>query len=525
MRENQRNGLGLGLGLGLALALLTARVWHLARRDLLLDDAFITFRYARNLAHGLGLVFNPGERVEGYTTFLWTVLLAGAARLGLDIPTASVGLAFLATVGTLLLLFALGRRLFRDEWQALIAPLVFAGMGAHARYVVSGMETALFVFLVTLGLYLYVRQVPPVWTGLVFGLSALTRPEAVLYLGVVVLFHLLWSPSPAGFKDRLAGGYRIAAGFAVLYAPYFLWRYNYYGFLLPNTFYLKAGGGGPLLWQRGWLLLEETLREASLELPLALAVLGAVAGRPRRLRLLWGLVVGVTLLYFVAVGGDFLLFFGPRFLLPAVPSLLLLAVSAWSWVEERSTTKTARLALRTAFLLALMVNAVWFSWPARFDTIDDWAAIDRGWLELGRWLAANTPADAVIAVGAAGYIPYSSERFTIDMLGKSDLHIAHLPVALGPGIPGHEKYDLGYVLGRRPDYLVFARLDRKGVPRFGEWETYRERVEADYRMIALARSGRPGDGLPWVIEAAEFTPELGEKGYLASIYRRRAPGG
>ena len=125
-------------------------------------------------------------------------------------------------------------------------------MGAHARYVVSGLEPLFFVFLITLGLYLYVRQASPLWTGITFAVAALTRPEAVLYLGAVLLFQVLRSPSDAEFKDRLIRALWIAASFAALYAPYFLWRWNHYGFLMPNTYYVKVGDGGPLLWRRGW---------------------------------------------------------------------------------------------------------------------------------------------------------------------------------------------------------------------------------------------------------------------------------
>jgi arabinofuranosyltransferase len=520
-------GPATGIGLALALAILTARVWYLTGRDLILDDAYITFRYAQNLAAGLGLAFNPGDRVEGYTNFLWILLLGAARWLGFDPADASIALSYLSAAGTILLLFALGRRLFRDlpggEWSSLIAPLLFAGMGAHARYVVGGLEPNFYVFLLTLGLYLHVRRAAPVWIGITFFLAALTRPEAVLYLGILLLFELLRSPAPAGFRERLTRALWIAASFAVLYGPYFLWRYLHYGFLLPNTYYAKAGAGGPLLWLRGWRLLVNGIRDLSLELPLLLAAVGAVVGRPRRYRLLLSLFVLVTLVYFVSVGGDFLFYFGPRFLLPAIPGLLLLVAFFWNWLEERLPARDAwpRLTARIAFTLFLMVNAVWFSWPARFDTIQDWASIFRGWEELGRWLKTNTPPDAVIAVGAAGLIPYYSERVTIDMLGKVDAHIAHLPVRLGRGIPGHEKYDLGYVLDRRPDYLIFARLDPRGVPLFGEWSTYRDRVNSEYELIALARSGNRGDPLPWVLPATEFTPALGKQGYLAAVYRRR----
>ena len=265
------------------------------------------------------------------------------------------------------------------------------------------------------------------------------------------------------------------------------------------------------------------IRSLSLELPLLLGAIGAVAGRPRRLRLLWSLFVVVTLLGFVQVGGDFLFFFGPRFLLPAVPCLLLLVASGVSWMEQRLPAKAAwpRLIGRAALFLLLMGNAVWFSWPARFDRLDFWADIFRGWEELGKWIETNTPQDAVIAVGAAGWIPYESNRFTIDMLGLVDLHIAHLDKPTGLGVPGHEKYDLGYVLGRRPDYIIFARLSPEGIPIFGGWETWGDRVIAEYELIALGRSGKCDSPLPWVLMTSEFTPDLGKQGYLTAIYRRR----
>jgi len=88
----------------LAMALLAARVALLGSPFLLLDDAFISFRYAGNLVAGQGLVFNPGERVEGYTNFLWTVLLAACHRAGLDMPAMSVVFALLAALGTIVLL-------------------------------------------------------------------------------------------------------------------------------------------------------------------------------------------------------------------------------------------------------------------------------------------------------------------------------------------------------------------------------------------------------------------------------------
>src|SRR5437773_1541112 len=90
--------------LPLALVLLTAAhataFWHLT-----IDDAFISFRYARNLVQGYGLVFNPGEYVEGYTNFLWTLLMAGVVALGNDPEIVSKLLGLLSNGATVLLVW------------------------------------------------------------------------------------------------------------------------------------------------------------------------------------------------------------------------------------------------------------------------------------------------------------------------------------------------------------------------------------------------------------------------------------
>ena len=513
----------------LALLVLALRTLAFVARDkhyLILDDAFVSFRYARNLVRGLGLVFNPGERVEGYTNFLWTILLAGCARRGLDMVTAAVFLAFLATAGTLLVLLLLGLRLFADagkpgRWLAALPPLLFAAGGAQARYVLSGMETSLFVFLVVLALYLAICGGRPVLTGLAFALAAMTRPEGALYLGVYLLFHLF--RGEGGWRGRLASGARLLGGFLLLYLPYFIWRWQYYGFLLPNTFYLKAGSGpsGPLL-HRGFLHLLQTGRQAGLELPLLVALLGLPAIRRNRVWGLFWLAVVATAVYVVLIGGDFLFFFGPRFLNPILPLALLLAArgvgALLGWAEGR---RALRAAPGVVAILLLLANALWFSWPARSKELAYLPVINESWTELGKWLARHTSEDAVVAVGAVGRIPYYADRVTIDMLGLTDRHIAHLPIPLGTGIPGHEKYDTAYVLARRPDYLVFPRLDPQGRPFLVGWSEHRQAIEAEYEMVALARM--VDSPAPWIQEASAWTPELGKQGYAAALYRRRTP--
>src|SRR3990170_3063617 len=118
------------------------------------DDAFITFRYARNLASGLGLVFNPGERVEGYTNFLWTVLMAGGYRLGFDLAIFAKLVGIAASLGTLYVLFKLSALIrpssSRSGTRAL-ASLLLAANGAFATAAITGLETSLFILLITAG--------------------------------------------------------------------------------------------------------------------------------------------------------------------------------------------------------------------------------------------------------------------------------------------------------------------------------------------------------------------------------------
>ncbi len=539
-----------GLCLALSTVLLTVRVLLLAVQLgpwLLIDDAFISFRYAANLARGLGLVFNAGERVEGYTNFLWTVLLAAAQRLGVGMPAASTVLAFLATAGTLVLLVLLGRRLFADAAEAAstagegvlvaIAPLLFAAIGAQARYVVSGMETPLFVFLATLGVYLYLEARPPLVAGLVLALASLTRPEGAIFFGLVVLCELAVggagrqsqksqaSGEEGGgsrhVRGRLATAGWLAAGFLAVAAPYFIWRFAYYGDLLPNTFYAKAGGGGfnRALLLRGWTYLRASVHDTALGAPLVLALIGAIAGirRDRRWLLPVALVIALGV-YIVGVGGDFGFFFGPRFLLPALPFVLLLAAEGVRALAALSPPSSRR-AIAGAGLAVLVALALVFSWPRKADDLKYVSLINESWTELGRWLRAESPPEAVVAVGAVGRIPFYSQRPTIDMLGLTDAHIAHLAMPLGKGMAGHEKFDMGYVLGRRPDYLVFVLLDPRGRPTLAQWKQYGGAIEAAYEMVALVKaSEQPG---PWVLETSSWTPELGQRGYQAAVYRRR----
>jgi hypothetical protein len=169
-----------------------ALVAHSLVFNFVTDDAFISFVYAKNFAQHGQLVFNLGEKaVEGYTNFLWTVLLGGLLKLGLppEIMSRVLGTAVaIATFGTAAWLSRRLRAGHWSPWDALPA-LILAGVPGYACWSSGGLETQMFTFLVTLGAALYLDDLldgraPRARSGVVFGIAALTRPEGALFFAL-----------------------------------------------------------------------------------------------------------------------------------------------------------------------------------------------------------------------------------------------------------------------------------------------------------------------------------------------------
>ena len=123
------------------------------------DDAYISFRYAHNAARGHGLAFNIGERrVEGYTNFLWTVMLIPSFWLGLPVHSVSLVLGTVWALGCLALLWRFGRQTGGLGWLAPIAALLLAADGSFALWAVGGLESPLCSFLVFAGALAYMGE-------------------------------------------------------------------------------------------------------------------------------------------------------------------------------------------------------------------------------------------------------------------------------------------------------------------------------------------------------------------------------
>jgi arabinofuranosyltransferase len=430
--------------------LLHARVY-----DFVADDTFITLRYARNLLEGHGLTYNPGERVEGYTSVLWVLLVAALGAGGVDLVVASRLLGLGAALGTLVTVTLLAQPLRTGGWAALVAPLLVAASAPFACWALAGMEAPAFALGLTTSLLAWLaadgRPGRLLGTGVLFGATALVRPEGVL-AGVVLCAFEATRPGP----DRARRTAWLAGPFLAVLAIHLAWRVPYYGDWLPNTYHAKVGGGSAALIARGLAYLAEYARDQGGLLVCLLPLAGAGW---RRDRAWWSVaaVLAAQAAAVVYVGGDGLPMY--RFVVPLVPLWAALAAALVHDVAVRLPARPLRLALAVAVGAVTISELTPSSWSPQYQLYRTQQSYEiPAWTAVGRWLrehAAATDSVACVPIGAVGY--YSGLP-VIDMLGLTDRHIAHRDLPTGHGWAGHEKHDGPYVLSRRPTYLLLGNV-------------------------------------------------------------------
>jgi arabinofuranosyltransferase len=445
---------------------------HALLFDFVNDDAYISFRYARNLAEHGELTFNLGERVEGFTNFLWTVLLAAGIKLGVSpvISSRFLGVAF--AVGVLAVSVRLSLRLDRERpsaWHAL-APLGLASLGAFACWSTGGLETQLFTFLTLLGFERFLHELARgkgYGSAAYFALAGMTRPEGILLFGLAGLYRLLRN---ALRERRLRPRWNELGWvglFLGLFVPYYLWRLHYYGWPFPNTFYVKSSGG-PGTWLLGIYYLRRFAEDYGAFFFIPLTILGWPAradGRRQDLFALSALVIGAFALYVVQVGGDFMGLY--RFILPIIPLGILCVQEALRTLSGRLSPYVPRPALALA-ALTIAIAFIAGSWrvstrAAAGDPPSDNGIDSPGYLKryvdervpIALWLGQHARSDDLASVGGAGVIPYYSGLRSFDCFGLVDQTIAHDKGMTVSNRPGHQKWIAHwYLFQRRPTLIT-----------------------------------------------------------------------
>ncbi len=447
-----------------------------------LDDAFISFRYARNLIETGELTWNPGERVpvEGYTNFLWTLLLAGVMGLGSDPVMASQLLGLFSFLGSLIATYRLAVGVLGSPGRAVVAVGLLGTNYTFSCFATGGLETQLQALLIT-GCAVVARRIA--WAGekkprpgLYATLSVLTAAAVMTRLDSAlpcsIFFAWVWMASlrkrPPAYQIYVRV---IASGGPVLLllGPWLGWKLAYYGEILPNTYYSKVleVSAATLMLGLGYGLAFVLSYQL-----LPCLVLGLAMGK-RLLRrddlLVLALVIVGWSAYLVRVGGDFMEF---RMVVPVLP-LMFVVVTAMIYELRHHA---AQVLLVTLVVFGSGFHAWSFTDGEDLETV----ASLRGHIENERqnWprvgevlgeLFAGAAEPVTIATTAAGAIPYYSRLPTVDMLGLNDLWVARHGT-LESTRAGHSKLaDLEYLLRRRVQLVLgHPQVDRLSGPTEGE---------------------------------------------------------
>ncbi len=477
------------LGLLVLLIAVAVTLLHVQRVQFFCDDSYISYRYAKNLADGHGLVYNPGERVEGYTNFLWVVLLAAGLAAGLTAETWSLILGVVLLAATYAATWFLARRLLRgSSLFASLTTVVLASLGPIVLWATSGLETICFTAFVLAAVCLYEtgRDSPRklLLSGLVYALSTMVRPDGVVF-GAATGLHLMIHAVLSRWESRalLTRAGALAGGFFLTFVPFLLWRHSYYDDWLPNTFYVKAGSAIGLSLGLQYL---KSFVEAYPGLWL-MTVAGALAGAMNRDPLARRGAGHVLLLialfsgYIAWAGGDYMALY--RFTVPLLPFVAVLVVLALQVLFHQLKSWIPHAVARAA--LVVMGVAALCSWNYQptlrstsegaaqkvsfVNSVNIMRRNSAWWVEAGKELKRTLWNDATIATTAAGAIPYYAEVSTIDQSGLCDRHVAK--VEWDPWImdrPGHMKQaSRRYLQERRPDLILWHPHIRAGgsIPR------------------------------------------------------------
>ena len=446
------------------------------------DDAFISFRYAANYLDGYGLVYNIGERVEGYTNFLWTVWLILGKLWGINFIFLSRFLGFIFGAGTIILVYSLTRLVFEKiDWQGAVfaaglTALITGTTLSFAYWSVSGLETSAFAFMFLLSVWGGIKRNPIVIPALV--MATMLRPEGFLLAVILLVMDIIT-------QRRLTRNAILAAALYIIFlVPLGAFKLFYYGGFLPNPFYAKTNFGLEQLYDG----VEYTGRffKHYLGAGLFLVPFLLFLKRLSKPMILIATVVFIYTLYIIIVGGDVLKVH--RFFIPLIPLTSLLIVYG-----------LVRLIRLRVLLMVTVLLIVGLRIYIPSDYVNTFHMREMGLIskmnKLMTHLLENDKSYFSLAASTIGLVGYRLQGHTvIDMLGLTDTTIARHPE---PGCEDSDlrstwresKYNSLYLLGRQVDYILFSTGFKPSAPAEKALYQYSEFLR-NYRAIGFPFSGK-----------------------------------
>ncbi len=392
------------------------------------DDSYITFRYAKNFVeHGVWNWNIYGEKIEAYTNFLYAILAIIPEAIGINTPL------FFKLLGIITILY-LSIRLFKLIQDKIVYLMVLAFLLFNPFIYIhaySGLETPLFmlllfelVILISIKdnisskdekLYLFVLLLLP-----------LTRPEGALF-SIIGFFLLLYKEGKIKSKSFFLALIIIAIG-------YFLWRYQYFGHMFPNTFYIKSAHGFAFGRVIGYMINNFQY--------LGLAIILLLIVKNKYFKILIGVTILMNL--FLYGNSDLQMNYADRF---PFQTFFPFFLAAFVLVKNRIISVT--LFILMAFILGgFFGNKVQLQYLAAY-----YPKVIQSHAKFGVALSKYKDENLTLMVGDAGMIPYFSEWHVYDSIGLANAYVAH------------NGFSLDYMRRVTPDLIIMhsRTADEKGL--------------------------------------------------------------
>jgi arabinofuranosyltransferase len=454
------------------------------------DDAFICFRYAANLADGAGPVFNAGDRVEGASNPLWTVLLGLLSAAGLETVRTAVVLSLLCAVCSVVLAWKLfeitlspargkpgdPETIQGEERHRFLGLRTVLTLGLIASlpmvfYASSGLETHAELMFLLLGSLYHLKaradnNQKNLWISQFAFLSvALLRPEGILFLLLGAGFIVAGGRNAGGIRKR----WPVLLIPLVLFVLALLLKAMYYDSFVPNTYLAKPGASLVYLtplW-RGLTYLVRFFLVSGLVLMLPFCAIAFSENKRRYSFMFLSAVVLVQLGFIVLVGGDVLRF--DRFAVPFTPFLLAVALIGFVRLDGLARVRSRRLPVAGAVICVLLMaglNGGRIYLALNKLCLHDWMN-SRVHREVGLFLKQALSPGASVVTNEVGAIAYESGLDVYDMIGLTDATVGKLLYESYQrfGVSG-SSYSVprisAYLMSKEPDCVIlpaYGRID------------------------------------------------------------------
>ncbi len=434
------------------------------------DDTYISLTYVQNFAEGEGLVFNPGEKVEGYTNFLWIIFLTPVyifcKMFGLEFTFAVIVSCTMFTLINLLLIYLISIKVFSKNRLFAILPLIlYAADTTTTFYGMIGMENPfqLTFLLLTLYLFLNGKRCAHYLIGILLAFAMMTRPDSAIFVFVfylIIIYRLIrkkihYSPDYYDFKRKYIFSFLLMT---LVFGLYFIWRYNYYGLLLPNTFYAKVTGGWEAMMETGlgylwWFIWSREF------IPL-ISLLSFIWIKED-----WIKITGLYLLlhsaYILYIGGDF--YPGGRFLVVMLPFIYILLTKIIYEIVIL-ISKYIRMFSFNTISIFVTILAIIFSifihlsnslkYGPVYNQITRFSEFVRLGIKFTKYIGSMSKKGESIYVGAIGNYGYFTDLNVIDYLGLINTDVSLEKVKIFKKmLPGHRKEaGVQYGISKNPTY-------------------------------------------------------------------------